>query len=182
MAGDGLAAAFATHRAQLLRYLRARGAGEEAEDCLQDLWIRVQTVSTDMATDPRAYLYRMAHNLLLDRRRSEIRRGRRDTAYHDDVQAGGEADEAPAAERILIAREKLRRVEATLRGLGARTDHIFRRHRIDEIPQRDIAAELGLSLSAVEKHLQKAYRAIAALPGTDLFAHDVPIDGKGGAA
>jgi RNA polymerase sigma-70 factor (ECF subfamily) len=28
--------------------------------------------------------------------------------------------------------------------------------------QRDIAAEFGISLSAVEKHLQKAYRAIAA--------------------
>jgi RNA polymerase sigma-70 factor (ECF subfamily) len=119
MAGDGLATAFATYRAQLLRYLLARGAGEEADDCLQDLWIRVQAASTDMVTDPRACLYRMAHNLMLDRRRTEIRRGRRDTAYDDDVQGGSEADDAPAAERILIARQNLHRVEATLRSLGS---------------------------------------------------------------
>jgi DNA-directed RNA polymerase specialized sigma24 family protein len=32
--------------------------------------------------------------------------------------------------------------------------------RIDGTPQKEIAATLGLSLSAVEKHLQRAYRAI----------------------
>jgi RNA polymerase sigma-70 factor (ECF subfamily) len=49
-----------------------------------------------------------------------------------------------------------------LRSLGERTDYIFRRHRVEGIPQRDIAAELGISLSAVEKHLQRAYRAVQA--------------------
>jgi RNA polymerase sigma-70 factor (ECF subfamily) len=43
---------------------------------------------------------------------------------------------------------------------GERTDHIFRRHRVEGASQKEIAKELGISLSAVEKHLQKAYRAL----------------------
>jgi RNA polymerase sigma factor (sigma-70 family) len=162
LAGGVLASAFEAHRAQLLRYLRARGAGEEAEDCLQELWIRASSGDHDAVAEPLSYLYRMAHNLMLDRYRADSRRAHRELAYQGDVHGDGEADKTPSAERALLARERLRAVERLLAGLGSRTDHIFRRHRIDEVAQRDIAAELGITLSAVEKHLQKAYRAIAA--------------------
>ena len=47
-----------------------------------------------------------------------------------------------------------------LDGLGARTATIFRRHRIDGVQQRDIARELGVSLSTVEADLRRAYRAL----------------------
>jgi len=163
MAGSVLAQAFMANQPSLLRYLRARGAGEDAEDCLQELWIRAQASTDDRVGDPLAYLYRMAHNLMLDRYRTAHRRQGRELAYRKDVQGGeGDADDAPAAERILIGRERIRHIDRVLAALGARTEHIFRRHRVDEIGQREIAAELGITLSAVEKHLQKAYRAVAA--------------------
>ncbi len=162
MAGGVLAQAFMANQSMLLRYLSARGAGDDADDCLQDLWIRAQAIADGKIDDPLAYLYRMAHNLMLDRYRSAQRRQRREIAYgsgseHQD----GDADGAPGAERILIARDRLRQIDRVLAALGPRTEHIFRRHRVDEAAQRDIAAELGITLSAVEKHLQKAYRAVA---------------------
>ena len=40
---------------------------------------------------------------------------------------------------------------------------IFRRHRVDEVPQRKIAEEFGVSLSTVESDLRRAYRALAEL-------------------
>lgn len=159
MAGDTLAASFMTHRAALFRYLRARGAGDDAEDLLQELWLKLDGVVT-LAGDDRAYLYRMAHNLMLDRARAAARRRGREHAFQHD-RLSGEVDDAPPADRTLIAREQLRRVDAVLGALGERTDFIFRRFRVDNVPQRDIAAELGITLSAVEKHLQKAYRAVA---------------------
>jgi RNA polymerase sigma factor (sigma-70 family) len=159
MAGDALAAAFMTHRGALLRYLRARGAGEDAEDLLQELWFKLDGAGDAVVSDPLAYLYRMAHNLMLDRRRAALRRQTREQSYHRD---GAETEPAPTAERSLMAREQLDTVGRALAALGERTDHIFRRHRVEEVPQREIAAELGISLSAVEKHLQKAYRAVAA--------------------
>ena len=48
-------------------------------------------------------------------------------------------------------------------GLGERVDRVFRRYRLEGVGQAAIAAELGISLSSVEKDLQKAYRALAEL-------------------
>jgi RNA polymerase sigma factor (sigma-70 family) len=167
MAGNVLAQAFMAHQSTLLRYLRARGAGEDAEDCLQDLWIRAQASADHEVGDGLAYLYRMAHNLMLDRYRAAHRRQDREASYQKDVLNGdGGSDDAPSAERILIGQERLREIDRVLAGLGARTEYIFRRHRVDEIAQRDIATELGITLSAIEKHLQKAYRVVAAAQRT----------------
>ena len=38
----GLSAIFFQNRAALLRFLRARGAGEDAEDLLQDMWMKLE--------------------------------------------------------------------------------------------------------------------------------------------
>jgi RNA polymerase sigma-70 factor (ECF subfamily) len=158
-AGPGLARAFMANRASLLRYLRARGAGDDAEDLVQEIWFRLQGGQDGVRiADPAPYLYRMAHNLMLDRVRAAQRRRRREQAFYE---GGSEADDAPAIERTLLAREQLGRIEQALAALGERTDRIFRRFRVEGAAQRDIADEMGISLSAVEKHLQKAYRAIA---------------------
>ena len=42
-------------------------------------------------------------------------------------------------------------------------DQVFRRYRLDGMGQAAIARDLGVSLSSVEKDLQKAYRALAEL-------------------
>jgi RNA polymerase sigma factor (sigma-70 family) len=86
----------------------------------------------------------------------------REQAYHrDGGETDGAADPGPDAERLLSGREDLQLVEHALLPLGVRTNAILRRHRLDGVPQRQIAAEQAISVSAVEKHLQKAYRALA---------------------
>jgi RNA polymerase sigma factor (sigma-70 family) len=162
---ETLGAEFLRMRPQLYRYLRARGAGEAAEDLLQELWLKLSALSGDTeVSDPASYLFRMAHNLMLDRRRTDFRRSGRDQVFHaaSDPTGSGE-DRSPMPDRAMMAKQQLAQVERALKALGERTDYIFRRHRIEEIPQRDIASELGISLSAVEKHLQKAYRAVRAV-------------------
>ena len=154
----GLEQVYLVHRPQLLRFLRARGAGEAAEDLLQELWMRASAGASGPIRDPLPYLYRTANNLMLDRRREALRRARREEEYSD----AGETAE-PSSEQALVARDQLSQVAAALAALGERTDAIFRRHRLDGKSQREIAAEQGISLSAVEKHLQKAYRALVEL-------------------
>jgi RNA polymerase sigma factor (sigma-70 family) len=164
MKDSGLEAVFLENRAALLRFLRARGAGEGAEDMLQDMWIKARAGVSGPIADPLAYLYRVANNLLLDRRRAELRGARRDQDWHD-VAGSGElgVSDAPSGERMLIAREQLAAADGALKALGERTDYVFRRFRVEGASQRAIADELGISLSAVEKHLQKAYRALVEL-------------------
>ena len=164
MAGGGLEAVFFTHRETLLRFLRARGAGDAAEDLLQELWLKASAGVSGPIADPLAYLYRVANNLMLDRRRGELRRERRDQDWTELT--GGPVlgvSDAPSGEQVLIARERLAATEAALKELGERTELVFRRYRVEGASQRQIAGELGISLSAVEKHLQKAYRALVEL-------------------
>lgn len=171
MAGPSLAETFLALRPALLRYLRARGAGEEAQDLVQELWLKLDAVPPSRADDPLAYLYRMAHNLMLDRLRGDVRRRGRETGFQ---QIRGSVDDTPDAEHALLARERLRAVDRALAALGSRSEQIFRRHRIDGVPQRTIAAEFGITLSAVEKHLQKAYRAVAIAQTADRADSKVP--------
>jgi len=160
MMDSGLEAVLLQNRAALLRFLRARGAGEAAEDFLQEIWIRASRGVSGPIADPIGYLFRTANNLLLEKRRAELRGARRDHQWHELISGEGDVADSPTGERILIAREQLAAAEATLRSLGERTDYVFRRFRIEGASQRAIADELGISLSAVEKHVQKAYRAL----------------------
>lgn len=157
---NGLQRVLLDERGRLVRFLAARGAGEDAEDLFQDLWQRVATTAVNPVAEPLAYLFRAAENLIRDRRRSNVSRDRRQQAWYE---AGPTADEQPGGERLLIARERLRAAEAALSALGARVETVFRRYRLEGVGQAVIARELGVSLSSVEKDLQKAYRALAEL-------------------
>jgi RNA polymerase sigma factor (sigma-70 family) len=157
---SGLEQVYLVHRPALLRFLRARGAGDDAEDLLQEMWIKASTGVSGPIRDPVPYLYRAANNLMLDRRRAGLRQTKRDSAWTGAEPGIEPADDRPGAEQEAIARDELAAAEALLAGLGERTDGIFRRFRLKGHSQREIAADLGISLSAVEKHLQKAYRAL----------------------
>jgi len=158
---SGLSAVFEANRHVLNRFLRARGASlDEAEDILQEVFLKLDKRPTGPIADPLAYLYRMADNLLLDTRRSWSRRIAREEAWAVARHGVGEIDDRPSAEEQLIARERLNLVQQALARLPERTLFILRRFRLDEVGQGQIAAELGISVSAVEKHLQRAYRAL----------------------
>lgn len=153
-------AVFLEHRGRLLRFLIARGAGEAAEDVLHDVWQRIGAAPTGPIGDPVAYLFRACENAMRDRHRSERARATREI---DWTTSGVAPEPPPSGERVLIARARLREAEAALAALGERTATIFRRFRLDGVGQAAIARELGVSVSTVEKDLQKAYRALAEL-------------------
>lgn len=159
----GLLALLTEMRPALLRYLGSRGARpEEAEDILQDVQVKLLADVVGPVDQPRAYLYRMTNNHFLASRRTTGRRVRREEDWVSAQGAdSGEADQKPSVEAELIARQQLAILQRVLDELPERTRTIFRRFRIDGEPQRLIADDLGISVSAVEKHLAKAYQAIA---------------------
>lgn len=158
MTESGMKAVFLEERPTLMRLLVARlGSREEAEDALQDMWFKLDQLETKPVAQPSAYLYRMAANLAADRRIAAARRGARDSAW---LEAQPMADELPGIERSMIAREHLARIDAALSAMPERMRLAFRMFRIDELPQKRISERLGISVSGVEKLLQRAYRQI----------------------
>lgn len=160
----GLEAAFLANRDRLLRFLAARGAGDAAEDVLQELWLKISAGRTGPVASPLSYLFRAADTLMIDRYRSARQAERREHAWSEANEGSvrGVSD-APSVERHLIGREHARLVAETLAAVGERCAAIFRRHRIDQVPQRQVSEEFGVSLSTVESDLRRAYAALAAL-------------------
>ncbi|WP_294235289.1 RNA polymerase sigma factor [uncultured Sphingomonas sp.] len=159
MPPTGLEAVFLAHRDTLVRFLRARGAGDTAEDLVQDLWLKLSGRMDGPIANPLAYLYRAADMLMIDRYRARRQAERREQDWAGDQ----DGTEPPAAERAVVARQTAERVATTLAALGERPATVFRRVRVDGIAQRQVAAELGVSLSTVESDLRMAAQALAAL-------------------
>lgn len=156
----GLQKVALAERDRLLRFLAARGAGADADDLFQELWQRAAATPTAPVADPMSYLFRVAENLVRDMRRSQNSRARRQF----DWQEASMTEEAPQqGERALIARERLAMIERTLQQLGPRVASAFWLYRLEGQSQAAIARQFGISLSSVEKDLQKAYRALAQL-------------------
>ena len=158
--GQGMDAVLLAHRAQLIRFLEAHGAGDAAEDLFQELWMRVTQRPFGPVGNPLAYLYRAANNLMVDRYRAERQSRVRDQAWTEARGAVEDMAPDPSAEETLIAREQLARMDAALSALGDRVSRCFRRFRLDGVPQKEIAIELGVSLSTVESDLRRAYAAL----------------------
>lgn len=135
-----------------------RGETDEVEDRFHDTWIKLGRVEPKgPIRDPLPYIYKVADNVVLDARKMRQRREKRDEAYG---QTASEQNSA-SGEQSMSAQVELREVETALEGLSPRTLMVFRRARIEGYTQREIAAELGISVSGVEKHLLKAYALIA---------------------
>jgi DNA-directed RNA polymerase specialized sigma24 family protein len=79
LADSGLRAIFLEQRAMLSRLLTARlGNRDDAEDALQDMWLRIDQLADQPIAQPAAFLYRVASNLATDRRIAAARRGARE--------------------------------------------------------------------------------------------------------
>lgn len=155
----GLEAIFAEMRPVLIRRALAMGAGGDAEDVVQDVWLKLGAADRPIAS-PHAYLLRMVYTAVLDRRRGVRRAAARDAAWSTPANLPDDGVVPADAERRLIAAQTLAAVEARLEALGDPAAAIFRRHRIDGVTQRRIAAEFDMGLSTVEKHLRKAYAVL----------------------
>lgn len=161
---SGLSAVLDAERGSLLRFLAARcGDPVEAEDLLQELWLKAATVPTAPIANGRAYLFRMANNIVLDRIRTRHRAMRRDRAWLDgDEPVTGDVDSrrdfSPDAESALIQAEEAEQVRSAVEALpeGARRALIL--YRFEGLGQADIARIMGISRSGVEKHLALAMK------------------------
>lgn len=159
-----LSGLFGHHRAELLRFLIARtGDPAAAEDILQDVWVRAGRQPPASIEHWRAYLFRTANNLVIDRARARRRREVRDRqwseAQHGPVNEVEEvADPAEPADRTIESREEAERIARALAALPDGARRVFELHKIDELSHAEVAARLGISRSGVEKHMAVAMK------------------------
>jgi RNA polymerase sigma factor (sigma-70 family) len=155
---SGLQDRFLEQRPVLLRLMTARlGSAAEAEDVLQEMWLKLDQLEAQDVHNPDAWLFRVAANLAADSRLSAARSVARDGLWLEGQPA---APEYPDAEATLIARDRLARVEATIAAMPQRMSSALRMFRIERRPQKEIAQSLGVTVSGVEKLLKRAHRIL----------------------
>ncbi|WP_043644027.1 RNA polymerase sigma factor [Caenispirillum salinarum] len=148
-------ALFLAHRRELEVYLtRQVSCRDTAADLLQETFVRlVQQPPTADLSNVRAYLYRIARNLVIDHFR---RHGRRQTVIMPVEDLHAIADEAVPIDQALDAEQRLMLLRQAIADLPERTRQIFTLNRIDGLTYAEVAEFLGISESSVQKHLAKA--------------------------
>jgi RNA polymerase sigma factor (sigma-70 family) len=134
------------------RLRRDDDADEVAQEALLRIWNSRETVDMETA---RPLLFRIASNLAIDRLR-EHQRWRFTELDDAPPQPDGVLTDAISAERIVAAREELAKVETAIAALPDNCRTAFLRSRIDGVKHADVAAEMGISKSMVEKHVAEA--------------------------
>jgi RNA polymerase sigma-70 factor (ECF subfamily) len=150
--------AFIACRAQLARTVSRIVPPHDIEDIVQETYVRVcQYEAKDALDEPRALMTRIARNLALDHiKRAEYRLT---SSYEeDDVSLFS----AAVAKRIAddtsdtaATREEFSRFCEVVRELPQQCRRVFVMKKVYGYSQREIAQELGLSESTVEKHIAR---------------------------
>ncbi|MFT4178506.1 MAG: RNA polymerase sigma factor [Thermomonas sp.] len=145
------------YRPRLIRYFRHHlGTPDDAEDMAQDTLIRaIRSPSITGVANMEAFLLTIAGNLLRDRIRRERASHSRQHVSIDDA-----AEDLPTedihAERVYQDKARLKCFLDALEQLPPRCQQVFLLQRYDGLTYSAIAGQLGISVSAVEKHMMRA--------------------------
>lgn len=156
-----IALLYSDHHGWLVGWLRRRlGNPCDAADLAQDTFIRVlgKPQSLHGVREPRAWLTTIAHGLVVD----HTRRAALERACLDAIASLPEPL-APSAEERHLLIESLVRMDNLLAGLPPKARSAFLLSRLEGLSYPEIALQLGVCLSSVEKYMATAIRHCLAL-------------------
>jgi len=148
------------HVGELRGYLRKRLPAAEADDVVQDVFMRlVRRGDGARVLHPRRYIFQVALATLIDRHRHATSRC---AALHCELLDVELPPDELSPDRFLLAREDVLAARRVLAALPVRTRDILLAVRVDGESLKAVATQHGISVSAVEKHLVRALQALRA--------------------
>jgi RNA polymerase sigma-70 factor (ECF subfamily) len=144
---------FREHNSALLRFIAAKiGSEQEAREIAQEAYVHLLQLNHPEAVSYlRAYLFKTASNLAVDRLRQ---RGRR-----THVTSVAELDFAVfelSPERQVSGEQRLALIESAVAQLPAKCRQAFLLHRIDEVSIEDIAGRMAIGACMVRRYIARA--------------------------
>lgn len=149
-------AVYRRHWDEICRYVRrAFGSGPpEPEDVAQAAFVKFAGVEEPQGIgNPRAFLFRTAHNLAIDERR---KRGRGEAVLADPAVVDVEGlDFSP--EDVLVTRDELERLNQAIAQLKPPQRAALLMHRLDGLSYAEIGRRLGMSPSGATHLVERAF-------------------------
>lgn len=135
---------------------RRRAPALDVDDIVQESYaVLAERERLDDILNPRAYLFQVAHSLVI----RNIRRARIVSILAvEDLGVVDFADDAATPEQSAIAHDDLRRLAEVIASMPGQTREAFVLRRIRGLSQREIASQMGLSENTVEKHIVRGIR------------------------
>lgn len=152
---DRIARMFVEYGDQIQGYIAQRiRPREDARDLTQEVFARfIRSRHADGCDCPKALLYEIARNLIIDRsRRRASRRTELHQPYDDEEIEGIGAD--PSC--VIDSGRRLDAVEAIILSLPSKCREVFVLSRFEGLSYADIAARMDISVAMVQKHISKA--------------------------
>jgi RNA polymerase sigma factor (sigma-70 family) len=143
-----------SYRDPLVRYFTRRGLTPDvAEDCAQEVFVRIARADFAHVENAEAYLFTIASSVMIDRARwGKARREDRHETIDNLVLISTEAGPARAFE----TRQALERLAVVLDELPERTREVFLLNRMDGLSYTQLAARFGVNVSSIEKRMTRA--------------------------
>lgn len=133
---------------------------EDIEDLAQEAYLRTYRVEQEQGVDqPKAYLFRVAKHLALNELN---RKSERMTVYIEDRLATIPLDGNNKLEDEVEAEQSIGLYYEAVAALPKRCRRVFLLRKVNGLRQQDIADQLGITLSAVEKHLRNGTKSCRA--------------------
>jgi len=134
----------------------------DVEDLRQDVYAQVLRAAKERIPDKtKPFVMATARNLIIDR----IRKEQIVPIDAADIDAIEVAADTPGPDRVVTARDTLRRLQGALDHLPPRCREVVVLRRIDGLSRHEIAARLGIAEKTVADHITRGMCAIA----TELF-------------
>jgi RNA polymerase sigma-70 factor (ECF subfamily) len=131
----------------------------EVEDLLQEVYVRVfEAAKKEIPHSARPFVFTTAHNLLINRFRQQQIVPIDAVADLESLEVAGDD---PPPDRIAIAHEEFRLLQAAIDLLPPRCREAITLGRIEGLSGREIAQRMGVSEAAVSKHLARGLRALS---------------------
>lgn len=145
------------HEADLRRWLARFAADLDIDDIVQETYAGLAR-HRDTVREARAFMFVVARNAVITALKQ--RRIVRIVAIAD-LDTFPLVDGGANGEQSLLGREELEMLQAALADLPERCREVLTLRKIEGLPQREVAARLGLSQSTVEKHVSAGIRRCA---------------------
>lgn len=143
----------------LRRFFLRRGVPrDDVDDLIQDVYLRLlRQCDAPHVRYEQAFVYTTAMNLLRDRYRRNVARGTVESLHDSGEDIAAEGFDP---ERSAECTQHLHEVVRTVRRLKPATREVFLGHRLSGLSYADLARELGVSISMIEKHMIAALAAL----------------------
>lgn len=157
MSSNSISDSFEKYRHQLLSFIRNRTSGDDAEDTLQDVFLRfVEADRVSPTTQVANWLYQTARNKIIDnsRKKREERMPETPSEQEDGDTFMRQISELMTSEDYSPEKEQLRNavwdeLEDALADLPKEQRHVFEQTEFEDRSFKELSEETGLSVNTL---------------------------------